>query len=66
MGFSDSASGKEPARQCRKYKRLGFDPWVGEIWSRKQQPAPVFLPRKLHGQKSGGLQPKGLQRVGRD
>jgi len=23
--------GKEPASQCRRHKRLGFDPWVGKI-----------------------------------
>ena len=27
-----------------------FDPWVEKIpWSRKWQPAPVFLPGKSHG-----------------
>ena len=31
---------------------MGFDPWVRKIpWSRKQQPTPVFLPGKFHGQK---------------
>ena len=25
------ASGKEPACQSRRYKRHGFDPWIGEI-----------------------------------
>ena len=30
-----------------------FDPRVGKIpWSRKWQPPPVFLPGKLHGQRS--------------
>ena len=30
-----------------------FDPLVGKIpWSRKWQPTPVFLPGKLHGQRS--------------
>ena len=24
------ASGKEPACQCRRHKRRGFDPWVGK------------------------------------
>ena len=38
---------------CRKHKRLRFNPWVGKIpWSRKWQPAPVFLPGKFHGQRS--------------
>ena len=33
--------------------RRGFDPWVGKIpWSRKWQPAPIFLAGKFHGQRS--------------
>ena len=32
--------------------RNRFDPWVGKIPQRmKRQPAPVFLPRELHGQR---------------
>ena len=34
-GFSGGASGKEPACQCRRHKRHGFDPWVGNISWRK-------------------------------
>ena len=46
-------SGKEPACQCRRHKRHGFDPWVGKIpWSRKGQPSLVFLPGKSHEQRS--------------
>ena len=31
--------------------RRRFDPWLGNIlWSRKWQPAPLFLPGKFHGQ----------------
>ena len=53
MDFPGSASGKEPACQCRRHKRLGFDPWVRKIpWRRKWQPTPVFLPRESHGQRS--------------
>ena len=45
--------GKESSCQCRRYRRLGFDPWVGKIpWSRKWQPTPVFLPERSHGQRS--------------
>ena len=45
MGFPRWLSGKESTCQCRRCKRCGFDPWVGKIpWSRKWQPAPVFLP----------------------
>ena len=37
-GFSGGASGKEPARQCSRYKRHGFDPWVRSMpWRRKWQ-----------------------------
>ena len=35
MGFSGGASGKEPTCQCRRYKKLKFDPWVRKIpWKR--------------------------------
>ena len=45
MDFPGSASGKEPACQCRRHKRLGFDPWVGKIpWRRARQSTPVSLP----------------------
>ena len=30
MGFPSGTSGKEPACQCRRHKRYGFNPWVGE------------------------------------
>ena len=46
-------SGKEPACQCRRQKRCGFDPWLRKIpWRRKWQPIPVFLPGESHGQRS--------------
>ena len=45
--------GKESACQCRRHKRCRFNPWVGKIpWNRKCQPTPIFLPRKLHGQRA--------------
>ena len=44
LGFSGGASGKEPACQCRRCKRLVLDPKVGKIpWRRAWQPTPVFL-----------------------
>ena len=47
------ASSKEPACQCRRPKRQGFNPWVRKIpWRRAEQPTPVFLPGKSHGQRS--------------
>ena len=52
-GFPGGDSGNEPACQCRRCKRRGFDPWVGKMpWRRAWQPAPVFLPGESHGQKS--------------
>ena len=43
-GFPGGTSGKEPACQCRRHKRPGFDPWVRKIpWRRAWQPTPVFL-----------------------
>ena len=45
--------GKELACQCRRWKRLSFNPWIGKIpWSRKWQHTPGFLPGKSHGQRS--------------
>ena len=60
--------GKEPAWQCRRHKRCGFSLWVGKMpWRKKWQPAPVFLPRKFHGQRIlEGYSPWSLQRVGQD
>ena len=52
---------KKPACQCRRDKRLGFDPWVGKIpWRRAQQPTPAFFPGESHGQRSlAGCSPWG-------
>ena len=43
--------------------RHGFDPWVRKtLWRRAQQPTPVFLPGKSHGQRSlVGCSPWGLE-----
>ena len=65
-GFPRWLSGKETTCQWRRHKRRGFDPWVGKIpWSRKWQPAPVFLPGKFHRQRSlvGYIQSTGSQRA---
>ena len=46
-------SGKEPACQCRRYKRHRFNLRVGKIpWRRAWQPTPVSLPGEFHGQRS--------------
>ena len=67
-GFPGGASGKEPACQCRRCKRRGFDPWVGRIpWRRAWQPTPVFLPGESPWtEEPGGLQSTGSQGVGHD
>ena len=67
MGFPGNAGGKEPACQCRRYKRLVFDPWAGKIpWKRAQQSTPVFLPGESQAEKPGGLQSIESHRVGHD
>ena len=55
-------SGKDSAGQCRRHKRPGFDPWVGQIpWRRAWQPTPVLLPGEFHGQRSlVGYSPLGV------
>ena len=43
--FPGGTSSKEPACQCGRHKRHGFDPRVRKIpWRRAWQPTPVFLP----------------------
>ena len=63
VGFPRGSSGKEPACQCRKHKRHGFDPWVRKIsWRRVWQPTAVFLPgESLWTGGPGGLQSMVLQ-----
>ena len=60
-GFPGGTSDKEPACQCRRHKKWGFDPWVGKTpWRRAWQPTLVFLPRESHGQRSlAGYSPRG-------
>ena len=63
-GFPDGPS-KEHAFQCRKYKRCGFDPWVGRFpWRKAWQPTPVFLPGESCGQRSVvGYSPQGCKEL---
>ena len=47
-------SGKESVCQCRRHRRLGFDPWVRKItWRRKWQLTSVF-PDGSAGKESAG------------
>ena len=61
-------SGKEPTCQCRRHRRLRFDPWVGKIPCRRAwQPTPVFLSGKIPWtEEPGELQSMGLKRVRHD
>ena len=53
MASPGGTNGEEPVCQCRRRKRLGFDPWVGKIpWRREWLPTPVFLPGEFHEQRS--------------
>ena len=55
--------GKESAYQCRRCKRLGFDPWVGKIPQRARQPTPVFLLGESHQRSLGGYGPWGYKEL---
>ena len=53
QGFPSDLAGKESTCQRRRHGRLRFNPWVGKIpWRTKWQTAPVFLPEKVHRQRS--------------
>ena len=46
-------SRKESSCQGRRPRRRSFNPWVEKMpCKRKWQPAPIFLPKKFHGQRS--------------
>ena len=53
------------ARQCRRCKKYGFNPWVRKIlWSREWLPTPVFLPGKFLGQRNlAGYHPWGCREL---
>ena len=56
---------KELTCQCRRFKRHGFNPWVGKIpWKREWQPTSAFLTGKSNGQRSlVGYSPWGCNRI---
>ena len=65
MHVPGGTSGKEPACQCRRHKRHGFDPWVGKIpGGNPLQILPAW--RIPWTEEPGGLQSMGSQRVGLD
>ena len=67
-GFPGCINGKEPACQCRRHKRHGFDSWIGKSpWRRAWQSTQVFLPGESQGQRSPlGYSAWGHKRIGHD
>ena len=65
MGFPGGTTGKEPACQCRRCRRHGFNPLVRKIpWRKTWQPMPVFLSGGFLGQRSlVGYRPCGLKKL---
>ena len=67
LGFPGGTSGKEPACQCRRHKRSGFDPWVGtNSWRRTWQPTQYFCLDTPMDRGPWRLQSTRWQRVRRD
>ena len=54
---------KNPPTNAGESRDIEFDPWIETTpFRRKQQPTPVFLPGKSHGQRSlVGDNPRGLK-----
>ena len=66
-GFPGGTSGEEPACQCRRYKRCGFDPWVGGPFGEAMATHSSILAWRIpQTEESGGLQSMELQRVRHD
>ena len=60
-GFPDGASGKDPACQCRRHKRCGFDPWAGKVSGRRTcNPLQYSCP----GESPWTAEPGSLQSMG--
>ena len=52
IGLPRWQSDKEPACQCQRHRRPGFNPWVRKIpWRRAWEPTSVFLPGEFHGRR---------------
>ena len=66
--FPGGTSGKEPTCRCRRYKRLGFDPWVGKIPLEKEMAthSSVLAWKIPWTEEPGRLQSMGSQRVRHD
>ena len=64
-GFPGGTSGKAQPCQCRRRKRLRFDPWVGKIPLEKEMAihSSILAQRIPWTEEPGGLQSTGSQRV---
>ena len=64
LGFPGGISDKEPACQCRRCKRHGFNPWVEKMpWRRKWQPTSDYAWRIPWTEVPGVLWSVASQRV---
>ena len=65
LGFPGGADGKESACQCKRHRRVGFDPWVGKIPQEKGMAthSSTLAWKILWAQEPGGLQSIGLRTV---
>ena len=53
LAFLGCSSGKESACQCRRHKRLGFDPLIRKIPPGVgNDPTPILLPGKFYEQRN--------------
>ena len=67
MGLTRWLRGKEPACQCRRCRRLRFDPWVRKIpWSRIWNLLRYFCLENSMDRGAWQFQSMGLQRVRHD
>ena len=64
-GFPGGTSGKAPPCQCRRHKRLGFNPWVGKTPLEKEMAtdSSILAQRIPWTEAPAGLQSIGSQRV---
>ena len=67
-GLPGGSSGKEPASQCRRQKRHGFDPWMGKISLEEglATHSSILAWRIPWTEEPGRLQSIELQRVSHD
>ena len=66
-GLPRRFSGKESVCQCRRCRRLGFNPWAGKTLEKAMAPHSSTLAWEIPStEEPGGLQSRGSRRVGHD